>query len=235
MHFFVKPFNLKLLFFLFKESANFQFLGHIDTHLNDGWLNNIIPNKEEVISDVSFKTQWGPVFQGRSAAVQSRNGIIYLFRDGRHAAADWIMLERNQVFCDTRSEEDCIIVLAIKRGGCAERRGRNALTYGTHCWFCAVSEPYAVAAADTPNLDSAGHYRDCRDRWKTRFSPRKGFLERQQNHNNEPFIAPCELSARLRWINERGGRLVEAWERIAPGVQLMGGRTAGDTRMWLIA
>lgn len=67
------------------------------------------------------------------------------------------------VFCDARSEQECIIVLAIKHGGCIEP-GRNALTYGTHCWFCAASEPNAVTAADTPNLDSAGHYRDCWDR-----------------------------------------------------------------------
>ena len=49
-----------------------------------------------------------------SGPVQSSNGIIYLFREGRHATADGTMLELNQVFCDTRSEEVCIIVIAIK-------------------------------------------------------------------------------------------------------------------------
>ena len=59
------------------------------TLCHDGRLKNIILNKKGVISDISFKEQCSfIVFKAHRAAVQSRNGIIYLSRDGRHAAAD---------------------------------------------------------------------------------------------------------------------------------------------------
>lgn len=77
----------------------------------------ILPSAQLLV--ISFKAKCSfTVFKAHGAPVQSPNCIIYLFRDGRHAAADWITLEWNQVFCDTRSEELRIIVMAIRLRGC---------------------------------------------------------------------------------------------------------------------